>query len=177
MRSWNVLQMKTFGNFHQKRMHESFLFLTSAPSVLSVPQVCWACRRVWTCTGTSSAQGGAASVRDTPRPSSARWNSRYSQRGWAASQNWVSSLLQFHNTQREFQRISTKLERNQTNTEGLIYEQKKMFTGFRILTSFSQGFSSLLTSHDVSMKLWSHDNRESYPCLCSNMVSSIRCEW
>lgn len=65
--------------------------LSLSLSLCAVLQVCWACRRVWTCTGTSSARGGAASVRATPRPSSARWSSRCSQPGWAASQNWVST--------------------------------------------------------------------------------------
>lgn len=90
VRSWNVL--KTFTQRGYRKI--SPVLLTSCLWSLRCLQVFWACRRVWTCTGTSSARGGAASARLTPRPSSARWNSRCSPPGWAASQNWVSTLSQ-----------------------------------------------------------------------------------
>lgn len=73
-----------------RRSHVSFLCLTSSTPLCV--QVSCACPRAWTCTGTSSARAGAASVQATARPSCAHWSSRCWPPGWAASQSWVSTM-------------------------------------------------------------------------------------
>lgn len=79
-------------------------------------QVCWASRRVWTCTGTSNARGGAVKVTGTPKPSSGPWSSRCSRPEWEALRSWVSVvffILFIHRTNSEstLSRVLTRWER------------------------------------------------------------------
>lgn len=92
--NWTSAKSENCKNPSAKRGHINYF---SICDLLTFPlcrlQVCWAFRRVWTFTGISSARGGPAKVTATPKPSSAHWSSRCSQRGWAASLSWVSVLL------------------------------------------------------------------------------------
>lgn len=101
----------------KKKMYELLFchFFLNFLCFLCRLQVCWASQRVWTCTGTSNARGGAVKVTGTPKPSSGPWSSPCSRPEWEALRSWVSVVFfytqnkQWEHTQQSSNQVGKKV--------------------------------------------------------------------